>query len=239
MAQRSDIRIKLFADGAVIQDMKRLYDAGSVQGFTTNPTLMKKAGITDYAAAAKDILKAIPDLPISFEVFSDDFESMEKEARIIATWGDNVNVKIPICNTKGESSIPLIAKLAKEGFKLNITALFTVEQVKEVAKVLNPNSLAIISVFAGRLADVGINPLPMMKECAEVLKDSPSAELLWASTREFINIFEAQDCGCKIITAPNDVLNKLSNLGKTPADLTLDTVRTFYADATSAGFSIV
>lgn len=234
-----EIRIKLFADGAVLSEMQALYKAKTVQGFTTNPSLMRRAGVTDYAAFAKEAVEAIPDLPISFEVFSDDLASMEREARVIATWGPNVNVKIPICNTKGELTIPLIRKLAAEGFQLNITALFMLEQVEELAKVLNPDALAIVSVFAGRLADTGVDPIPLMKACAEVLANNPKAELLWASTREFINIFQAQECGCKIITAPKDVLSKLSNLGKTAEELTLDTVRTFYADAQQAGFKIV
>jgi len=233
------IRIKLFADGAVLSEMKALYEAKTVQGFTTNPTLVKKAGVTDYETFAREVVEVIPDLPISFEVFSDDFETMEKEARKIMTWGSNVNVKIPICNTKGDSSLPLIQKLAAEGVKLNITALYTVEQVEALAKALNPEVFSIVSVFSGRLADCGHDPVPVVKACAEILRSVPAAELLWASTREVYNIFQAQECGCKIITAPNDVLKKLPNLGKSPEELTLDTVRTFVQDVQSAGYKIV
>lgn len=236
---KPEIKIKLFADGAVLSEMKALYDAKTVQGFTTNPSLVKKAGVADYEKFAREVVEAIPDLPISFEVFTDEFATMEKEARKINTWGSNVNVKIPIINTKGESSIPLIQKLAAEGFKLNITALYSIEQVEALAKVLNPQVFSIVSVFGGRLADCGHDPLPLMRQSAAILKDIPAAELLWASTREVYNIFQAQECRCKIITAPNDIIKKLPNLGKTADELTLDTVRTFLKDVQSAGYSII
>lgn len=234
----SNLKIKLFADGAVLSDMLSAYEAKIVTGFTTNPTLMKKAGITDYEAFAKEVVKAIPDYPISFEVFSDDFETMEKEARIIGSWGPNVNIKIPITNTKGESAIPLIKKLSAEGFQLNVTAILTLEQVKQVAAALNPDVTAIVSVFAGRIADTGRDPIPVMKEAASILESYPKAELLWASTRELINIYQAEECGCKIITVTNDILKKLSMVGKDLDQLSLETVKMFYADAQQAGFQI-
>lgn len=186
----SKLKIKLFADGADIGEMKAAYKEGRVSGFTTNPTLMKKAGITDYEAFAKNALREIPDLPISFEVFSDDFESMEKEARVIKAWGENINVKIPITNTKGESSAPLIKKLSDEGISLNITAMMTLDQVKEVSEALNPEVSNIVSVFAGRIADSGRDPVPIMREAAKILKPTPKAELLWASPREVLNVIQ-------------------------------------------------
>lgn len=235
----ADLTIKLFADGAVLADMKSAHEAKIVSGFTTNPSLMVKAGITDYEGFAKEVLAVIPDYPISFEVFSDDLESMEKEARIIGSWGSNVNIKIPVTNTQGESTIPLIRKLANEGIQLNVTAILTLEQVKQVAGALNPDVPAIVSVFAGRIADTGRDPMPIMKESASILESYPKAELLWASTRELYNIFQAQECGCKIITVTNDILKKLSMVGKDLNELSLDTVRMFYADAQKNGFRII
>lgn len=233
------LSIKLFADGANIKDMLDVYHAKVVQGFTTNPTLMRKAGISDYQAFAKEVVKAIPDYPISFEVFSDDFSSMEKEARIIATWGPNVNIKIPITNTKGESSIPLIRKLSGEGLQLNVTAILTLEQVQATIEALNPNVPAIVSVFAGRIADTGCDPIPVMTKAAEMIASKPKAELLWASTRELYNIFQAQECGCHIITVTPDILKKLSMVGKDLTELSLETVNMFYHDATQAGFKLL
>jgi transaldolase len=235
----ADLTIKLFADGAVLADMKSAHEAKIVSGFTTNPSLMVKAGITDYEGFAKEVLAVIPDYPISFEVFSDDLESMEKEARIIGSWGSNVNIKLPVTNTQGESTIPLIRKLANEGIQLNVTAILTLEQVKQVAGALNPDVPAIVSVFAGRIADTGRNPMPIMKESASILESYPKAELLWASTRELYNIFQAQECGCKIITVTNDILKKLSMVGKDLNELSLDTVKMFYADAQKNGFRII
>ena len=232
------LKIKIFADGADIEDMKTAYKQGIVRGFTTNPTLMKKAGITDYEAFAKAVLAEITDLPISFEVFSDDFESMDREARKIASWGDNIHIKIPITNTQGELSVPLIQKLSSEGVPLNITAMMTLDQVKAVAAALNPEVSSIVSMFAGRIADSGRDPVPNMKESADILKSSPKAELLWASPREVLNIFHAEQCGCKIITVTNDILKKLPVIGKDLEEFSLDTVKMFYNDAKASGFKI-
>ena len=234
----NNLRIKIFADGADISSMKRAYEEGIVKGFTTNPTLMKKDGVTDYEAFARAVLKEITDLPISFEVFSDDFASMEREARKIASWGKNANIKIPITNTKGESSIPLVKKLSADGLPLNVTAILTLDQVKEVAEALSPVVPSIVSVFAGRIADTGRDPVPYMKEAASILQAKPKAELLWASSRELLNIFQAEACGCHIITVTNDILKKLAMVGKDLAELSLDTVKMFYKDAQSAGYRI-
>lgn len=232
-------KIKLFADGAVLAEMKEAYRGGLVKGFTTNPTLMKKAGVTNYNEFAKEVLAEITDMPISFEVFSDDFENMEREARIINSWGENVFIKIPITNTKGESSIPLIKKLVADGLKLNVTAVMSIEQVKAVTEVLSPGVPAIVSVFAGRIADTGRDPMPIMRECIEILKKNPKAELLWASPREVLNVFQAEECGCHIITILPDLLKKLSCEGKDLEDFSLETVQMFYNDAVSLGFKIV
>jgi transaldolase len=234
-----DLRIKIFADGAEVNAMKQAYKEGIIKGFTTNPTLMKKDGVTNYEEFAKSVLKEITDLPISFEVFSDDFESMEKEARKIATWGKNVYVKIPITNTKGESSIPLIKKLSADGLTLNITAMLTLEQVKDVINALAKDSKAFISVFAGRIADTGRNPVPLMQKALKIVRKHKGAELLWASCREILNIFQAQACGCDIITVTNDVLKKLPMVGKDLSELSLDTVKMFYKDAQTAGYKII
>ena len=236
---QSKLKIKLFADGADIEEMKAAYKEGRVSGFTTNPTLMKKAGITDYEAFAKNALREIPDLPISFEVFSDDFESMEKEARVIKAWGENINVKIPITNTKGESSAPLIKKLSGEGISLNITAMMTLDQVREVSEALNPEISSIVSVFAGRIADSGRDPVPIMKEAADILKPNPKAELLWASPREVLNVIQAEQTGCRIITMTNDILKKISLFGKDLDEYSLDTVKMFYNDAKASGFKLI
>jgi len=238
MSTVNKFKIKLFADGADLSAMKEAYREGVVKGFTTNPTLMKKAGITDYEAFAKDVLSEITDLPISFEVFSDKFEAMEQEARKIASWGPNVNIKIPITNTKGESSVPLIKKLSADGLSLNVTAILTLEQVKAVAGALTDGVKSIVSVFAGRIADTGRDPVPYMTEAAAILKSRPSVELLWASSRELLNIFQAQQCGCHIITVTNDILKKLSMVGKDLTALSLDTVKMFYHDARSSGYRL-
>jgi transaldolase len=236
---REDFKIKIFADGADINGMKEMYKAGYVSGFTTNPSLMKKAGVTDYESFALEVVKEITNLPLSFEVFSDDFEAMEKEARKIGSWADNVYIKIPITNTKGESSTELIRKLSSEGFKLNITAILTLAQVEQVVKVISPGTSAFISVFAGRIADTGVNPIPIMKQAAEMCHGKKGVEIIWASTRELINIFQAQDCGIDIITVTNDVLKKLPLIGKDLTELSLDTVRMFYDDAKSLGYSVI
>lgn len=234
-----DLKVKIFADGADINDMLEVYKEGIVKGFTTNPSLMKKAGIKDYKEFAKNVLKEIKDLPVSFEVFSDDFETMEKEADILAALAENVYVKIPIMNTKGESSIPLIRKLSKKGYHLNITAIFTIDQVKNVVEALNPEVKSIVSVFAGRIADTGTDPIELMKESSKICKSNKGIELLWASCRELYNIVEADKCNCEIITVTNDVIKKISYMGKDLYEYSLETVQSFYKDASSLGFSII
>jgi len=238
MLPKKELEVKIFADGADINDMKKAYKEGVVKGFTTNPTLMKKAGVADYERFAKDVLSEITDLPISFEVFSDDFDSMEREAMKIAGWGKNVNIKIPITNTKGESSIALIKKLSSAGLFLNVTAILTVAQVKAVAEAISPSSQTIVSVFAGRIADTGRDPKPYMIESAKILASNKNAYLLWASSRELLNIIEAEECGCKIVTVTPDILRKLPMIGKDLTELSLDTVKMFYKDAQSAGYKI-
>lgn len=238
-AMPNPLSIKLFMDGADIGAMTKAYAARSVQGFTTNPTLMKKAGIRDYEGFARQAIAAIPDLPISFEVFSDDFPTMEKEARAVASWGGDTYIKVPITNTQRDSAIPLIKKLSAEGFSLNVTAILTLDQVKAVARAIDPKARTIVSVFAGRIADTGRSPVPIMAEAAKILKSNPKAELLWASPRELLNVFEAQDCGCHILTATPDILAKLALVGKDLDQYSLETVKMFYADAQAAGFKIV
>ncbi len=233
-----NLKIAIYADGADVRDMVAARDAGLVKGFTTNPTLMRKVGITDYQAFAKEALAATGDMPISFEVFADEFDEMERQAKLIATWGDSVFVKIPITNTKGESSIPLIQRLSAAGVKLNVTAILTLQQVREVVDALDANVPAIVSVFAGRIADTGRDPVPLMREAAEICSAKPKAELLWASPRELLNIFQAEETGCKIITVTSDILKKLAMVGKSLDELSLDTVKMFYNDASAAGFKL-
>jgi transaldolase len=233
------MKIKLFFDGADIAQMKAAYKNPQVKGFTTNPTLMRKAGITDYEAFAREAIAAIPDLPISFEVFSDDFATMEREARKIASWGGNTYVKIPVTNTKAESACPLIKKLSDDGISLNVTALMTAKQVKDVAAAINPRSRTIISVFAGRIADTGVDPVPVMAECARILVGNPNAELLWASPRELLNLFQAEESGCHIITASKDIVDKTALIGKDLLEYSLETVKMFYNDARAAAYKIV
>jgi len=232
------LKVKIFADGADLNAMIEAKKDGIVKGFTTNPTLMKKNGIKDYEAFAKEVLKHITDTPISFEVFSDDFDDMERQAKLIASWGKNVNVKIPITNTKRESSISLVKKLSSEGLSLNITAILTLEQVKAVSEVLNPNVFSIVSVFAGRIADTGRDPVPYMLEAANILKPIKNANLLWASSRELLNIYQAEATGCHIITVTYDILKKLKNVNKGLADLSLDTVQMFHKDASESGYKV-
>ncbi|HEX7807173.1 MAG TPA: transaldolase [Thermoanaerobaculia bacterium] len=234
----ANLEIAIYADGADVRDMVAARDAGLVKGFTTNPTLMRKVGITDYQAFAKEALAATGGMPISFEVFADEFDEMERQAKLIATWGDAVFVKIPITNTKGESSIPLIRTLSAAGVKLNVTAILTLDQVREVVDALDANVPAIVSVFAGRIADTGRDPVPLMREAAQICSAKPKAELLWASPRELLNIFQADEVGCKIITVTNDILKKLSMVGKSLDELSLDTVKMFYNDASAAGFKL-
>ena len=232
-------RVQLYADGADVREMVAARDAGIVEGFTTNPTLMRKSGVTDYAAFARQALDATGGMPISFEVFADEFEEMERQARLIATWGDGVYVKIPITNTKGESAIPLIARLSAGGVKLNITAILTLQQVREVVDALDPATPAIVSVFAGRIADTGVDPVPLMREAAGICAAKPKAELLWASPRELLNIFQADEVGCHIITVTSDILKKFATMvGKPLDELSLDTVKMFYNDAAAAGFKL-
>jgi transaldolase len=232
------LKIDLYADGADVRDMVAARQSGVVKGFTTNPTLMKKSGVTDYEAFAKEALKAVSGMPISFEVFADDFAEMERQARRICTWGGSVFVKIPITNTKGESAIPLIKRLTSSKIKLNITAILTVQQVKDVVNALDADTPAIVSVFAGRIADTGVDPVPLMKECAGIVNQKPKAQLLWASPRELLNIFQAEQVGCHIITVTSDILKKLSMVGKSLDELSLDTVKMFYNDAAAAGFKL-
>ena len=234
----SELSIKIFADGADKADMLALAKEPYIKGLTTNPTLMHKAGVTDYTAFAKEILAAIPDKPISFEVFSDDFSEMERQAHVIASWPGVVYVKIPVINTKGESSAPLITKLSAAGIKLNVTMILTTEQVQITTDALDANTPAIISVFAGRLADVGIDPIPMMQKSKEICSEKPKAELLWASTRELFNIYEAERLGIHIITVPPSVLKKAKGIGTTADAIALEGVKIFYDDSKAAGFTI-
>ena len=238
MADLKSLKIKIFADGADLQRMKAMYANPIVKGFTTNPTLMKIAGVADYVEFAKKVLAAIPDRPVSFEVFADEFDAMERQALEIASWGRNVNVKIPVTNTKGAFAGPLISALAKRGVQLNVTAIFTLDQVRSVAEALHVDTPAIVSVFAGRIADCGIDPVPLMAEAVRILKVRPKAELLWASPRELLNVLQADEVGCGIITATSDIIKKLSLLGKNQEEYSLETVKMFYDDARKAGFNI-
>jgi transaldolase len=234
-----DLPVKIFADGADPEGIAELSRQPYIHGLTTNPTLMRKVGLTDYERFAKAVLEEVKVKPISFEVFSDDFAEMHRQALKIHKWQDNVYVKIPITNTRGESSVPLIEQLAAEGVKLNITAMLTPRQVKAVVAVLNPTIPSIVSVFAGRIADTGVDPRPIMKDSLEIVRVLPKAELLWASVREVLNVFQASACGCHIVTVPHDILKKLLELsGKDLDDLSLDTVRMFHRDAVAAGFKL-
>jgi len=233
-----DLRIKIFADGAEKKGMLEMYAKSYIQGFTTNPTLMRKSGISDYRLFARDILQLIPDKPISFEVFSDDFDEMEKQALEIASWGKNVYVKVPITNTKGEQSIALVKKLSENGVKVNVTAILTLDQVRDVVLNVAPETSCFISVFAGRIADTGRDPVPAMAAAVELLKLKPNAELIWASPRELLNIIQADHIGCHVITVTNDILKKLELRGKDLREYSLDTVKMFYKDASEARFDL-
>jgi len=233
-----DLKIKIFADGADKAGMLEMASKSFIKGLTTNPTLMRKAGITSYKDFALEILSEVKDMPISFEVFSDDFDEMERQALEIASWGENVYVKIPVMNTKQESACDLVAKLSNQGVKLNVTALMTNSQVISVAEKLNTSIPAYISVFAGRVADTGVDPVPQMRDAVNLLKEMPNIELIWASPRELLNIFQADDIGCHIITVTNDVLNKLNLIGKDLNAYSLETVKMFYSDAVAAKFHI-
>jgi transaldolase len=234
----ADLRVKLFADGADKAGMLEMYHNPLIQGFTTNPTLMRKADILDYQAFALDIVRAIPDRPISFEVFSDDFGDMERQARTIAQWGAHVYVKIPVTNTWGESSVALVRTLAQAGVKVNVTALMTLDQVQQVSAALVDGPPAFVSVFAGRIADTGRDPVPLMAAAVELLRLSPNVELIWASPRELLNIFQADSIGCHIITATNDILAKLRLVGKDLHEYSLETVKMFREDAVKAGYTL-
>jgi transaldolase len=234
----TDLNVKLFADGADKAAIMELYRNPLIRGFTTNPTLMRKAGITDYAAFAKDLLNSIRDLPISLEVFADEFEEMERQARIIASWGDNVYVKIPVTNTRREPALDLICRLAHTGVKVNVTALLTIEQVRDVAAALSGGAPACVSVFAGRIADTGRDPVPMMAAAVDLLNTCGGMELIWASPRELLNIFQADEIGCHIITATPDILKKLSLVGRDLDDYSRDTVCMFHDDAVQSGFTL-
>jgi transaldolase len=238
MKKVESLKVKIFADGADKAGMLEMYAKPFVKGLTTNPTLMKKAGITDYRAFCKDILTEIKDKPLSFEVFSDDFSEMERQAIEIASWGENVYVKIPVTNTKQEPCYNLVQKLAAKKVKLNVTALMTLTQVREVVASLNPNVPSYVSVFAGRIADTGFDPVPMMMEAVKILKAAPASELIWASPRELLNIFQADEIGCQVITVTNDILKKLSLVGYDLNEYSLDTVKMFYKDAVEAGFKL-
>ncbi len=239
MKSLTDLKIQIFADGADKAGILDLYAKPYIKGLTTNPSLMKKAGIKDYEAFAKDILQTVTAKPISLEVFSDEFSEMRRQAAKIKSWGANVYVKIPITNSRGESSLPLIKDLGQEGVMLNVTALFSLKQVAGVAAALNPAVPSVVSVFAGRIADSGVDPMPLIRACAPLLEEQPKAELLWASTREVLNIFQAEEAGCKIITVPHDIIAKaVKMLGMSLDALSLDTVKTFVKDSADAGYKL-
>jgi transaldolase len=234
----SNLKVKIFADGAEKAGILELNQNPTIKGFTTNPTLMAKVGIPDYEAFCRDLVSEIPDKPFSFEVFADDFDEMERQARKIGSWGENVYVKLPITNTKGEWAGPLVQKLAAEGFRLNVTALMTLAQVRDIVPMLEGTPSSYVSVFAGRIADTGVDPLPLMIASVEYLKLNPNLELIWASPRELLNIFQADSIGCQVITVTHDTLKKLSLVGKDLTDYSLDTVKMFYADGVKAGFKL-
>jgi len=238
MTQLGGMKIKIFADGADLAGIKAMYAKPWIKGFTTNPTLMRKAGVADYKAFALEVLKAVPDKPVSFEVFADEFDEMEAQAMEINSWGPNVNVKIPVTNTKRQFAGPLIRRLSEAGVQLNITAVLTLDQVRAVTEHLAAKTPAIVSIFAGRIADTGTDPVPVMRQALTIMNAKPKAELLWASPRELLNIVQANEIGCHIITATNDILNKLSLLGKDHGDYSLETVEMFYKDASAAGYTI-
>ncbi|WP_286312367.1 transaldolase [Romboutsia ilealis] len=234
-----NLKIKIYADGADLNSMLKEYEKGLVKGFTTNPSLMKKAGVKDYKDFGKEVVSKITDMPISFEVFADDEELIIKEAREIATWSENIYVKIPVVNTSGKFNKNIINILSKENIKLNITAVFTIEQVKDILENLGKDSHVIISIFAGRIADTGVDPIDLVKESVELAKEYKNVEILWASCRELYNIFQAENSGCHIITVQNSILDKLDNVGKDLTKYSIETVQDFFKDANSLGFSII
>jgi transaldolase len=237
--QLLDLPIKIFADGADREGIAALYAKPYIKGLTTNPTLMRKVGVADYETFARDVLEVVKEKPISFEVFSDEFPETRRQALMIGKWQENVYVKIPITNTRAESALPLITELSAEGVKLNVTAILTREQVQGVAAAVKREVPCVVSVFAGRVVDTGVDPLPLMKDSLAMLRELPQAELLWASVREVLNIFQAAACGCDIVTVPHGILDKVAKLGGMDlAELSLDTVRMFHRDAVAAGFKL-
>ncbi len=238
MPSVEQLKVKIFADGADLAGMLDLYGRPYIKGFTTNPTLMRKSGIKDYRAFAAEVLQAIPNRPISFEVFSDEFAEMERQAHEIASWGEHVYVKIPVTNTRRESACDLVRRLSQTGVKVNVTALLTLEQVKDVGAALRGGAPSCVSVFAGRIADTGRDPVPLMAEAVRILSAEPAAELIWASPRELLNVFHAEAIGCHIITVTHDVLKKVDLVGKDLDEYSLETVKMFHDDATRAGFTL-
>jgi transaldolase len=238
MKTLDQLKVKIFADGADLEGILELYRHPYIAGFTTNPTLMRKSGISDYEHFARQVLEHITDRPISLEVFSDEFDEMERQARKIASWGKNVYVKIPVTNTRRESSEELVRCLAGEGIQLNVTALMTLEQVSAISKALADHASCYISVFAGRIADTGRDPMPLMREAVEIMSPYQNQELIWASPREFLNIFHANEIGCHIITVTHDLLKKSTLIGKDLDEFSLDTVKMFYEDARKAGYQL-
>jgi transaldolase len=238
MKSIADLKVKIFADGADIASILELSRKPFIKGFTTNPTLMRKAGIPDYASFAALVLQQIPDKPVSFEVLADDEEAMERQARYMATWGANVYIKIPVTNTRRQPMYGLIQRLSQDGIQINVTAVLTLEQVRRSARALEGGAASNVSVFAGRIADTGRDPLPMMKKTVEVLKSNKRCELIWASPRELLNIFQADQIGCHIITVTSDILKKLNLVGKDLEDFSLDTVKMFYEDGVNSGYSL-
>ena len=238
MKKLKDLDIKIFADGADLASIKNLNMNQDISGFTTNPSLMKKAGITDYKKFCQDVLKITKNKPVSFEIFSDDLDEMYDQANEIASWGKSIFVKIPITNSKGEKTSSLIKRLLEKKIKCNVTAILTIQQVKEIYEISNSETDVIISIFAGRIADTGVDPILMMSEAVNICKTKKNIEILWASTRELINIFQANQINCQIITVPHDILKKISLIGKNLEDLSLETVQMFLSDATKAGYKI-
>ena len=237
-SQKARADVKLYGDGAALSDFSQLHAQGLVSGFTTNPSLMRRAGVADYESYARQLVALIPDMPISFEVIADEFDEMKRQAELIASWGDNVYIKIPITNTRRQSSLPLVKSLPQARVKVNVTAILTLEQVAGAVDALAVETPAIISVFAGRIADTGVDPMPIMRAAVALAARRPLAEVLWASTRETLNIYQARECGCHIITASSDILKKLNLFGKDLADLSQETVAMFEADARAAGYSL-
>lgn len=238
MKPLTELCVRIFADGADLAGMCELYRRPYIKGFTTNPTLMRKAGISNYQAFARDVIAAIPDRPISFEVFSDEFVDMERQARQIASWGENIYVKIPVMNTRREPAYDLVRRLSQSGVKLNVTALLSLTQVRDVANALSGGAPSCVSVFAGRIADTGHDPVPLMAAAVEILRVAPAAELIWASPRELLNIFHADMAGCHIITVTHDILKKVSLVGRNLEEYSLETVQMFFNDAVEAGFAL-